>query len=267
MVCQQLSRGMCRIWQWRCRTACRRCCTWTSTLEPKSGAACSSTMPLAWCVQALVIFSTLFRPHSAKQPVDRLQDRLPQRHFSVVPGLAGSRTRTQGSLPRFQVIGETAVIGDGVSLLHRVTLGGSGVRDGKRHPTLGAVWSPVYCGSSRCRAVQALQSCSVSHVFKYRSPAHRRLLGVVPRQDYSMAPASMASEAFSLANKQLTQPITPVRLSHCCRRRSAARRSGQRAGARHHWRCRQGERVFSGLGGQEGQGQRSICLCVYSNTG
>ena len=36
-----------------------------------------------------------------------------------------------------QVIGETAVIGDGVSLLHRVTLGGSGVADGKRHPTLG----------------------------------------------------------------------------------------------------------------------------------
>ena len=30
------------------------------------------------------------------------------------------------------------MIGDGVSLLHRVTLGGSGVRDGKRHPTIGA---------------------------------------------------------------------------------------------------------------------------------
>lgn len=36
-----------------------------------------------------------------------------------------------------QVVGETAVIGDGVSMLHRVTLGGSGTRDGKRHPTIG----------------------------------------------------------------------------------------------------------------------------------
>lgn len=35
------------------------------------------------------------------------------------------------------VVGETAVIGDNVSLLHRVTLGGSGVRVGRRHPTIG----------------------------------------------------------------------------------------------------------------------------------
>lgn len=46
------------------------------------------------------------------------------------------------TIVRLQVIGETAVIGDGVSLLHRVTLGGSGVRDGKRHPTLGTVQVP-----------------------------------------------------------------------------------------------------------------------------
>ena len=62
------------------------------------------------------------------------------------PRFSRVQDSTLGSLPRFQVIGETAVIGDGVSLLHRVTLGGSGVRDGKRHPTLGAVWFPVYCG-------------------------------------------------------------------------------------------------------------------------
>lgn len=35
------------------------------------------------------------------------------------------------------VIGETAIVGDNVSLLHHVTLGGSGTGKGKRHPTIG----------------------------------------------------------------------------------------------------------------------------------
>lgn len=35
------------------------------------------------------------------------------------------------------VIGETAVVKDNVSMLHRVTLGGSGTGRGKRHPTIG----------------------------------------------------------------------------------------------------------------------------------
>lgn len=35
------------------------------------------------------------------------------------------------------VIGETAVVGDNVSMLHRVTLGGSGASTGIRHPTVG----------------------------------------------------------------------------------------------------------------------------------
>jgi serine O-acetyltransferase len=35
------------------------------------------------------------------------------------------------------VIGETAVVGDNVSMLHHVTLGGSGTRRGVRHPTVG----------------------------------------------------------------------------------------------------------------------------------
>lgn len=35
------------------------------------------------------------------------------------------------------VIGETAVIGDNVSMLHHITLGGSGTGRGKRHPTVG----------------------------------------------------------------------------------------------------------------------------------
>lgn len=37
------------------------------------------------------------------------------------------------------VIGETAVVGDNVSLLHHVTLGGSGRGSGKRHPTIGKI--------------------------------------------------------------------------------------------------------------------------------
>lgn len=35
------------------------------------------------------------------------------------------------------VIGETVIMGDDVSLLHGVTLGGSGCSSGKRHPTIG----------------------------------------------------------------------------------------------------------------------------------
>lgn len=35
------------------------------------------------------------------------------------------------------VIGETAVVGDNVSMLHAVTLGGTGKEDGDRHPKIG----------------------------------------------------------------------------------------------------------------------------------
>lgn len=35
------------------------------------------------------------------------------------------------------VIGETAIVGDNVSMLHHVTLGGSGTGKGVRHPTIG----------------------------------------------------------------------------------------------------------------------------------
>lgn len=35
------------------------------------------------------------------------------------------------------VIGETAVVGNNVSMLHHVTLGGSGTGKGIRHPTIG----------------------------------------------------------------------------------------------------------------------------------
>jgi serine O-acetyltransferase len=55
------------------------------------------------------------------------------------------------------VIGETAVIGDNVSMLHRVTIGGSGVNAGIRHPTIGhgvllgagtTVLGPIHVGHS-----------------------------------------------------------------------------------------------------------------------
>ena len=35
------------------------------------------------------------------------------------------------------VVGETAVVGDGCSIYHNVTLGGTGSRGGDRHPKLG----------------------------------------------------------------------------------------------------------------------------------
>ncbi|MEQ3754777.1 MAG: serine O-acetyltransferase, partial [Planktomarina sp.] len=35
------------------------------------------------------------------------------------------------------VIGETAVVGDNVSMLHSVTLGGTGKQDDERHPKIG----------------------------------------------------------------------------------------------------------------------------------
>jgi len=47
------------------------------------------------------------------------------------------------------VIGETAVVGDNVSLLHQVTLGGSGTGKGVRHPHVGeGLWTSLvsfYC--------------------------------------------------------------------------------------------------------------------------
>lgn len=42
------------------------------------------------------------------------------------------------------VIGETAIIGDNVTIFHGVTLGGTGKESGKRHPTIG---DNVFIGS------------------------------------------------------------------------------------------------------------------------
>ena len=52
------------------------------------------------------------------------------------------------------VVGETAVVGDNVSLLHQVTLGGSGTGKGVRHPHVGecAGWhaKQVPCNAPHC---------------------------------------------------------------------------------------------------------------------
>ena len=42
------------------------------------------------------------------------------------------------------VIGETAIVGDNVTMFHGVTLGGTGKQKGKRHPTVG---DNVFIGS------------------------------------------------------------------------------------------------------------------------
>ena len=59
------------------------------------------------------------------------------------------------------VIGETAVVGDNVSLLHQVTLGGSGTGKGMRHPHIGAPLQPA-AAHSACLAVYAPTSESVA---------------------------------------------------------------------------------------------------------
>lgn len=57
-----------------------------------------------------------------------------QRNGEHYSRTAGTQAATWGAP---QVVGETAKIGDNVSLLHRVTLGGSGTREGRRHPHIG----------------------------------------------------------------------------------------------------------------------------------
>ena len=52
------------------------------------------------------------------------------------------------------VVGETAVVGDNVSLLHQVTLGGSGTGKGVRHPRVGK-WTVV----NSCQTPLALEMC------------------------------------------------------------------------------------------------------------
>lgn len=66
------------------------------------------------------------------------------------------------------VIGETAVVGDNVSLLHQVTLGGSGTGKGVRHPRVGK-WTVV---NSRQMPL-ALERCAC---WNARKPSTMRCL-------------------------------------------------------------------------------------------
>ena len=67
------------------------------------------------------------------------------------------------------VIGETAIVGDNVSLLHHVTLGGSGTGKGTRHPSIGMHPGPnvhsmeVIFGKpvDRVQCMQAMECCWV----------------------------------------------------------------------------------------------------------
>ena len=56
------------------------------------------------------------------------------------------------------VIGETAVVGNNVSMLHHVTLGGSGTGKGVRHPTIGT----SLCGVHLACTIAVLRTKSMT---------------------------------------------------------------------------------------------------------
>lgn len=84
------------------------------------------------------------------------------------------------------VIGETAIIGDNVTLYQGVTLGGTGKESGKRHPTVGnnvligagakvlgsftigdnCKMAPVRLFLKMCRRIQRLSACRVKSSFR-----------------------------------------------------------------------------------------------------
>lgn len=93
------------------------------------------------------------------------------------------------------VIGETAVVGDNVSMLHHVSLGGSGIGPGIRHPTVGhgvllgagvSVLGPVVIGAgSKVGAGSVVVSDLPSHSVAVGVPAQviKRVLGTEPIND------------------------------------------------------------------------------------
>ena len=101
------------------------------------------------------------------------------------------------------VIGETAVIGDNVSLLHHVTLGGSGTGTGVRHPTIGngvligagaSVLGPVVLGAnSKVGAGSVVVTDLPSHCVAVGVPAR-----VVKRLDDSNVPSKDMDQIYDL---------------------------------------------------------------------
>ncbi|MHA1517662.1 MAG: serine O-acetyltransferase [Alphaproteobacteria bacterium] len=94
------------------------------------------------------------------------------------------------------VIGETAVVGDNCSLLHGVTLGGSGNEDGDRHPKIGR---GVMIGASatilgNITVGDCARIAAGSVVLKDVSP--RRTMAGVPARD--IGPNSCAEPALTM---------------------------------------------------------------------
>jgi serine O-acetyltransferase len=85
------------------------------------------------------------------------------------------------------VIGETAVVGDNVSMLHSVTLGGTGKEDGDRHPKIG---DGVLIGAG----AKVLGNISVGHCSRIAAGSVV-LHDVPPKTTVAGVPARIVGEA------------------------------------------------------------------------
>ena len=85
------------------------------------------------------------------------------------------------------VIGQTAVVGDDVSLLHGVTLGGTGKESGDRHPKIG---HGVLIGAG----AKILGNNEVGHCTKVASGSVL-LQSVPPKKTVAGVPARIVGEA------------------------------------------------------------------------
>jgi serine O-acetyltransferase len=85
------------------------------------------------------------------------------------------------------VVGETAVIGDNVSMLHSVTLGGTGKEDGDRHPKIG---NGVLIGAGAA----VLGNISIGHCSRIAAGSVV-LMDVPPCKTVAGVPARIVGEA------------------------------------------------------------------------
>jgi len=85
------------------------------------------------------------------------------------------------------VIGETAVVGDNVSMLHSVTLGGTGKEDGDRHPKIG---NGVLIGAG----AKVLGNITIGHCTKIAAGSVV-LIDVPPCKTVAGVPARVVGEA------------------------------------------------------------------------
>jgi serine O-acetyltransferase len=85
------------------------------------------------------------------------------------------------------VIGETAVVGDNVSMLHSVTLGGTGKEDGDRHPKIG---NGVLIGAG----AKVLGNISIGHCSRIAAGSVV-LQDIPPMKTVAGVPAKIVGEA------------------------------------------------------------------------